>query len=104
MLIKGISVSVTAPIRFMSIFYILFTLIVIGVHWKNIDNAFGLIFSTAFTPQATFGAASGIVLRQTIIWGLRRSAFSNEAGLGSAAIAHAAADTKAPCVRARDPS
>ena len=36
------------------------------------------------------------MLKQTIIWGLRRSAFSNEAGLGSAAIAHAAADTKGP--------
>ena len=45
---------------------------------------------------AVGGAASGIVLKQTIIWGLRRSAFSNEAGLGSAAIAHAAADTKGP--------
>ena len=50
----------------------------------------------AFTPKALGGAASGIALKQTIVWGLRRSAFSNEAGLGSAAIAHAAADTKGP--------
>ena len=83
-------------IPFMSVFYILFTVIVIGAHWRGIGNAFGLIFSTAFTPQAMFGATTGIVLKQTVIWGLRRSAFSNEAGLGSAAIAHAAADTKGP--------
>ncbi|MBR4953514.1 MAG: alanine:cation symporter family protein, partial [Oscillospiraceae bacterium] len=38
----------------------------------------------------------GILLRQAVIWGLRRSAFSNEAGLGSAAIAHAAAETPSP--------
>ena len=47
-------------------------------------------------PQAIGGAASGIVLKETIVWGLRRSAFSNEAGLGSAAIAHAAAETPSP--------
>ena len=58
--------------------------------------AFGKIFSTAFNPQAIGGAAAGIVLKETIVWGLRRSAFSNEAGLGSAAIAHSAADTPGP--------
>ena len=42
------------------------------------------------------GAAAGIVLKETIVWSLRRSAFSNEAGLGSAAIAHSAADTPGP--------
>ena len=80
----------------MSLLYIAFTLVVIFGHISNIGNCFALIFKTAFTPQAVFGAASGIVLKQTIVWGLRRSAFSNEAGLGSAAIAHAAADTKSP--------
>lgn len=94
--IKRIGAVTEKLIPFMSIFYILFTVIVIGAHWRGIGNAFGLIFSTAFTPQAMFGATTGIVLKQTVIWGLRRSAFSNEAGLGSAAIAHAAADTKGP--------
>ncbi len=94
--IKRIGAVTEKLIPFMSVFYILFTVIVIAVHWKNLGSAFGMIFSTAFTPQAMFGASTGIVLKQTIIWGLRRSAFSNEAGLGSAAIAHAAADTKGP--------
>ena len=94
--IKRIGAVTEKLIPFMSVFYIIFAIIVIGVHWQNIGGAFGLIFSSAFTPQAIGGAASGIVLKQTIIWGLRRSAFSNEAGLGSAAIAHAAADTRGP--------
>ena len=42
------------------------------------------------------GGASGIALKQAVVWGLRRSAFSNEAGLGSAAVAHAAAETESP--------
>ena len=92
--IKRIGEVTEKLVPFMSIFYILFTTIVVVTHIGNIGNAFGLIFRTAFTPQAVFGASTGIVLRQTIIWGLRRSAFSNEAGLGSAAIAHAAADTE----------
>lgn len=94
--IKRIGAVTEALIPFMSVMYIAFTLIVVVAHAGNIGDAFVKIFSTAFTPQAVFGASTGIVLKQTIIWGLRRSAFSNEAGLGSAAIAHAAAETKGP--------
>lgn len=94
--IKRIGSVTEKLIPFMSVFYIIFTLVVVITHIGNVGDAFVKIFSTAFTPQAVFGASTGIVLRQTIIWGLRRSAFSNEAGLGSAAIAHAAAETKGP--------
>ena len=94
--IKRIGEVCEKLVPFMSAFYILFTLIVIFRHISGIGHAFYLIFASAFTPRAVFGAASGIVLKQTVIWGMRRSAFSNEAGLGSAAIAHAAADTKSP--------
>lgn len=94
--IKRIGEVCEKLVPFMSAFYILFTLIVIFRHISGIGHAFYLIFASAFTPRAVFGAASGIVLKQTVIWGMRRSAFSNEAGLGSAAIAHAAADTKGP--------
>ena len=94
--IKRIGAVTEKLIPFMSLLYILFTLIVIGAHAGNIGKAFQLIFASAFTPEAILGAGSGILLKQTIIWGMRRSAFSNEAGLGSAAIAHAAADTDGP--------
>lgn len=94
--IKRIGAVAEKLIPAMSILYILFSLIVIFGHAGDISSAFGKIFSSAFNPKAIGGAASGIALRQTVVWGLRRSAFSNEAGLGSAAIAHAAAETKSP--------
>ena len=94
--IKRIGAVAEKLVPVMSVLYIIFALVVIFGHAGNIGPAFGKIFATAFTPKALGGAASGIALKQTIVWGLRRSAFSNEAGLGSAAIAHAAADTKGP--------
>ena len=94
--IKRIGSVTEKLIPFMSLLYIIFTLVVIFGNIGSLGDAFGKIFSTAFTPEAMFGAASGIVLKNTIIWGLRRSAFSNEAGLGSAAIAHAATSEKDP--------
>lgn len=94
--IKRIGSVTEKLIPFMSLLYIIFTLVVIFGNIGSIGDAFGKIFSTAFTPQAMFGASTGIVLRETIVWGLRRSAFSNEAGLGSAAIAHAATSEKDP--------
>ena len=94
--IKRIGAVAEKLIPAMSILYILFSLIVIFGHAGDIGSAFGKIFSSAFNPKAIGGAVAGIALRQTVVWGLRRSAFSNEAGLGSAAIAHAAAETKSP--------
>ena len=52
------------------------------------------IFRGAFSLKALGGGISGAAMRQALQWGLRRSAFSNEAGLGSAAIAHASADVR----------
>ena len=92
--IKRIGKVTELVVPFMSAFYIIFTLIVIFGNIGNVGNAFKQIFTAAFNPQAVLGAASGIALKEALVWGLRRSAFSNEAGLGSAAIAHAAAETK----------
>lgn len=91
--IKRIGKVTELLVPVMSAFYIIFTLVVIGFNYGNIGNAFALIFKSAFTPRAVLGAASGIALKEALVWGLRRSAFSNEAGLGSAAIGHSAADT-----------
>lgn len=92
--IKRIGKVTELLVPVMSVFYIVFTLTVIFCNFGNIGNAFRQIFVSAFTPKAVLGAASGIALKEALVWGLRRSAFSNEAGLGSAAIAHAAADTE----------
>ena len=94
--IKRIGKIAELLVPFMSLFYILSTLIVIGVNIGGIGQAFRLIFVGAFTPQAVCGAACGIAVKEALTWGLKRSAFSNEAGLGSAGIAHAAADTDSP--------
>ena len=92
--IKRIGKVTELVVPFMSAFYIVFTLIVIFGNVQGILPAFRKIFVGAFTPKAMLGAASGIALKEALVWGLRRSAFSNEAGLGSAAIAHAATQTK----------
>ena len=94
--IKRIGKVTELLVPVMSVCYIIFTLTVIFANVGNIGDAFRQIFVGAFTPQAVLGAASGIALKEALVWGLRRSAFSNEAGLGSAAIAHAAADTEGP--------
>lgn len=94
--IKRIGKITELLVPFMSILYILFTLVVIVANLGNFPEAIRKIFAGAFRPEAVIGAGSGILLRETLVWGLRRSAFSNEAGLGSAAIAHAAADTEGP--------
>lgn len=94
--IKRIGKVTEKLIPTMCILYLIFALVVIGGNLGELGGAFGKIFSAAFNPQAVMGAGSGIAMKQALVWGLRRSAFSNEAGLGSAAIAHAAADTKGP--------
>ena len=58
------------------------------------------IVQEAFQPRAAMGAAGGTALRQTVLWGLRRGAFSNEAGLGTAANVHALVEVKDPAVHA----
>lgn len=92
--IKRIGAVTEKLIPFMSLLYILFTLVVIGGNIGAVGACFAKIFTAAFAPQAVLGAASGIAMKNAIVWGLRRSAFSNEAGLGSASIAHAAAETE----------
>lgn len=94
--IKRIGSITEKLIPFMSILYILMTLIVIFANIGHLGDALYKIFASAFTPKAVMGATTGIALKEALVWGLRRSAFSNEAGLGSAAIAHAAAETEGP--------
>lgn len=94
--VKRIGSVAEKLVPFMSVLYIALTLVVIFGNRSNLGHAFGLIFKAAFTPDAVLGGAGGITLKHCVVWGLRRSAFSNEAGLGSAAIAHAAAQTPGP--------
>ena len=78
-------------VPFMAITYVLCCLVILYCNIAQIPNAVKIMFSLAFSGSAIYGGVIG-----AIIQGIKRSAFSNEAGLGSAPIAHAAAKTKEP--------
>jgi AGCS family alanine or glycine:cation symporter len=89
--IKRIGAAASFIVPFMCGMYILAGLYVILTNMGNLGWAFGEIFRQAFTPEAGFGGMLGV-----LVTGFQRAAFSNEAGVGSAAIAHSAAATEEP--------
>jgi AGCS family alanine or glycine:cation symporter len=89
--IKKIASVTEKIVPFMAGIYVIASLIIIFANIKYIGDAFGMIFSGAFSPEAGLGGILGV-----IIVGFQRAAFSNEAGAGSAAIAHSAVKTKYP--------
>ncbi|PVW15814.1 alanine/glycine:cation symporter family protein [Marixanthomonas spongiae] len=78
-------------VPFMAVVYVLGCLVVIGTNIENIGGAFAAIFNGAFSADALKGGFIGV-----LIIGLQRAAFSSEAGVGSAAIAHSASKTNNP--------
>lgn len=89
--IKKIATVTEKIVPFMALLYIIASLIIIFAHFSFIDDAFRMIFAEAFTPRAGLGGLMGV-----LIVGFKRAAFSNEAGAGSASIAHSAVKTKYP--------
>lgn len=89
--IKKIASVTEKIVPFMAIIYVLASLVIIFANIEYIGTAFSMIFEGAFTPEAGLGGILGV-----IIVGFQRAAFSNEAGAGSAAIAHSAVRTKYP--------
>lgn len=83
-------------VPFMAVSYILMGLIVLLINADQLGTALGLVFTHAFTPSAAEGGFAGAAVWAAIRFGVARGVFSNEAGLGSAPIAHAAAETKGP--------
>ncbi len=94
--IKRIAQVAGALVPFMAIAYILAGLVVLAINAGAIPAAIGLILTHAFTPTAEAGGFAGATVWFAIRFGVARGIFSNEAGLGSAPIAHAAATTKNP--------
>lgn len=80
----------------MSVIYILGCLVVIGGNIGNIGKVFSDIFVGAFNPSAVVGGVAGFTIMQCITMGVKRGVFSNEAGLGSAPMAHAATSETNP--------
>lgn len=89
--IKSIAKTAEKIVPFMAVLYVAASLIVIGMNFAAIPEAFEIIFKSAFGLDAAAGGFLGAVI--AMIQGVRRAAFSNEAGLGSASIAHAAVKT-----------
>ena len=89
--IKRIASVTEKVVPLMALMYILACIYIIVTNIGFVDDAFGMIFSQAFNPQAGLGGLLGV-----LITGFRRAAFSNEAGAGSASIAHSAVKTKYP--------
>lgn len=80
----------------MAVSYILIGLLVLLLNAGELGNALSLVFTHAFTPSAAEGGFAGAAVWAAIRFGVARGVFSNEAGLGSAPIAHAAAETAGP--------
>ena len=87
--IKRIASVTEKIVPFMALLYVGACLYIIFTNLSFVDNAFAMIFTQAFNPQAGLGGLLGV-----LITGFRRAAFSNEAGAGSASIAHSAVKTK----------
>ncbi len=87
--IKRIAAVTEKVVPFMAVLYMLACLYIIGSNITLVDDAFAQIISEAFSPRAGVGAMIGVLLI-----GFKRAAFSNEAGAGSASIAHSAVKTR----------
>ncbi|WP_147059382.1 alanine/glycine:cation symporter family protein [Sporosarcina luteola] len=83
-------------IPFMVVIYLAAALVVIFANIKELPTAFGLIFEYAFRPMSAAGGFAGAGVAAAIRWGLARGLYSNEAGMGTAPIAHSAAITNHP--------
>ncbi len=94
--VKRIGQITSILVPFMAAFYILGALVIIIVNAANIPGAFGLIFSSAFNGHAAAGGFAGAGVMMAMRFGIARGVFTNEAGLGSSPIAHAAAKTNHP--------
>jgi len=89
--IKRIGATTSRIVPFMCGLYVIASLLIILTNLGKVPQVIAMIFNEAFTAQAAYGGFIGV-----LVMGFKRAAFSNEAGLGSAAIAHSAAKTNEP--------
>lgn len=99
--IKGIGKVAAKLIPAMAVIYIIFALFIIIANWQAVPGAFHDIFTYAFSGKAVTGGFVGAMVIAAIRAGVARGLFSNEAGQGSAPMAHAAATIKDPVTQAR---
>ncbi|MFG6113649.1 alanine/glycine:cation symporter family protein [Halobacillus sp. MO56] len=98
--IKRIGKVTDKLVPLMVLSYLIICFIVIFANIGTIPSIFGLIFTHAFTPISAAGGFAGAGIAQAIRWGIARGLYSNEAGLGTGPVAHAAAQTDHPSKQA----
>ena len=98
--IKRIGAVTSLLVPFMSIFYIIAGIVLIIMRIGDVPAAFAQIFAGAFSFKSVGGGLFGYTIMMAMRQGFARGVFSNEAGLGSAPIAHAASSTEEPCEQA----
>ena len=94
--IKRIGAVAELMVPVMAAVYIIASVIVVAFNFENLGNVFAMIFKGAFSADAALGGAFGITIMTTIQKGVGRGVFSNEAGLGSAPMAHASSSERDP--------
>ncbi|SFL97284.1 alanine/glycine:cation symporter family protein [Marinobacter zhejiangensis] len=94
--IRRIGQVASALVPFMAISYLIAGLVVLAINAAELPAALVMVFEHAFSPIAAQGGFAGAAIWAAIRFGVARGIFSNEAGLGSAPIAHAAAQTRNP--------
>ena len=92
--IKRLARVTSKLVPFMTVLYVIAALYILFLNAGGIPSALREIFEGAFTPAGKMGGFFGSAWMMTLVWGIKRGLFSNEAGQGSAPIAHAAAKTK----------
>jgi len=94
--VKRISKIAEKIVPFMALFYMLGSAFFLILNASQIMPALFLIIKSAFNPQSTVGGIMGYTVKQAMHFGISRGVFTNEAGLGSAPIAHACSSNKDP--------
>ena len=94
--IKRIAGFAEILVPFMAVLYLVGGIVLLAMHADRIPGAFGLVFDGAFNGTAAAGGFTGATIMMAMRYGIARGLFSNEAGLGSAPMVHAAAETDHP--------
>ncbi len=94
--IKRIAAVMEKTVPFMAIIYLLGVLVILVMNYDQILPSLGNIIKYAFTSHAAFGGFTGSTIALAMRWGIARGVYSNEAGYGTAAIAHSASDVDHP--------
>ncbi len=94
--IQRVGKTTSRVVPFMFFMYVISSIIIICINIKTVPAILLDIFYSAFGKEAVYGGVTGLVFKEVLVTGIKRAIFSNEAGVGTEALAHGAAQTKEP--------